>query len=278
VNKEISGGKSLNLKIWSKLLPYLRQTRRHTVVVLVSMFLSSLLAASYPLFTSYAVDHFVVPGTTAGVPVFTVLFGLVTVIEGLAVILNVRHSMIVEMETGKMLKRDSFTHLQVLPLSYYSKNSVGYILARVMSDTDRVSGIIAWGFMHLAWNLCDMICMFVFMFILNARLALLLLAIIPVVGVVTWLFERKILVVNRRIRAVNALIVGAYNEGITGAKTSKTLVVEEDNAEEFRRLTAKMYGESVRSSYYSALLLPIIFLFRLHGRRPSCCTAAATSS
>ena len=258
---EISAEKSLNLKIWSRLLPYIRRMRRHVVVVLASMFLSSLLAASYPLFTSYAVNHFVVPGTTVGVPVFAAFFGLVIVIEGLAVVINVRHSMIVEMETGKMLKRDCFTHLQVLPLSYYNQNSVGYILARVMSDTDRISGVIAWGFMHLAWNLADIICMFAFMLILNARLALLLLAILPVVVVVTWFFEKKILVVNRKIRAVNALIVGAYNEGITGAKTSKTLAVEEDNTREFRQLTANMYGASICSSYYSALLLPIIFFF-----------------
>lgn len=258
---ESSENSKYGMKIWFKIFPYLKKMRKHIVIVLIFLIISAITEASYPLFTSYAVNHFVIPGTSDGILAFALFFAASIVLEGIAVIFFSRHSMILEMETGKMLKRDCFVHLQVLPVSYYSTNSVGYILARVMSDTNRISGIVSWGFIHLAWSLCYVIGVFVFMFILNYKLALLLLLIIPIVTAITWLFEKKILVVNRKMRKANAKIVGAYNEGITGAKTSKTLVIEDKNCEEFKNVTSEMYRESVRSSMLSAILLPITLFF-----------------
>ena len=57
------------------------------------------------------------------------------------------------MYVGRDLKRASFNHLQTLSFSYFNQNSVGYIHARVMSDTNRIGSIVAWGLMDTVWNL-----------------------------------------------------------------------------------------------------------------------------
>ncbi|NLA88015.1 MAG: ABC transporter ATP-binding protein, partial [Clostridiales bacterium] len=109
-----------------------------------------------------------------------------------------------------------------------------------------------------AWNICYILGTLVFMLALNWKLALLLIAIIPVVLLITLYFQKRILTVNRRMRAINAQITGAYNEGITGAKASKTLVIEDKNVKEFSGLTSMMYRESVRSAMLTALMLPLV--------------------
>ena len=250
----------LSLKLWKRIFPYIKSIRKYMIVVLVGMVVSALSESVYPMFTSYAVNRFVTPGTTAGIGLFALAFLLVIVIGAAAVIVYSRNSIIVEMQTAKMLKRDCFRHLQELSLSYYNANSVGYLLSRVMSDTDRISSVISWGIIHLLWNLCYIIGAFVSMMLLNVKLALLLLCIVPVVAVITWVFQSRLIVVGRRIREANSRIVGAYNEGITGAKTSKTRVIEEKNCEQFRAITSDMYRQMVRRSVLSGILIPLVLL------------------
>ena len=248
-------------KIWSRLLPYVKKVRKHLIAVMIFMVLSALTEASYPLFTSWAVNSFVIPGATRGLLTFVLAFLGLILFEGATVILFSRQSITVEMNMGKMLKRSCFVRLQELPVSFFSTNSVGFLLARVMSDTDRISGIVAWGFAHAAWNVCYILGALIFMFTLSWRLALLLLAVIPLIVLVNIYFQRRILTVNRRVRSINARITGAYNEGITGAKASKTLVIEDNNIEEFSAVTAEMFRQSVQSAQMSAILLPLVLFF-----------------
>lgn len=248
----------ISIKIWKNLFPYLKRLRKHIFIVMACMMVSSLSEASFPLFTQYAVNNFVTQGTTRGILPFAITFAVVILLGGVAVVFYSRGSMVVEMQMGRMLKRDCFVHLQRLPLSFYNTNSVGYLLARVMSDTDKISSIVSWGFIHMAWNIAYVVFALVIMFTLNVRLALILLAVIPVVGAITWFFETKILVVNRHVRNVNSLITGAFNEGITGAKTSKTLVIEDVNCRDFGKLTEDMYSKSLRSATLNALMMPLV--------------------
>ena len=248
----------LNLKIWKRMLPYVKQLKKYMVIVFVCMVISALSESVYPMFTSYAVNHFITPRSTEGIGWFVLLFLLVILIGAGAVIIYSRNSTVVEMQTGRMLKHDCFMHLQEVSLSFYNNSSVGYLLSRVMSDTDRISGVISWGIIHMLWHIFYIIGAFVLMFWLNVKLALLLLCVIPVVAVITWVFQSKLVRVGRQIRHINSSITGAFNEGITGAKTSKTLVIERKNCEQFRSVTAQMYRAGVRRSIISGIMLPLV--------------------
>ncbi|MDR0839114.1 MAG: ABC transporter ATP-binding protein/permease [Oscillospiraceae bacterium] len=248
----------LNLSVWKRLWPFIKALKKQLLIVTVFLVISSVSEAAYPLFTRYAVHNFIESGTTEGIGLFALAFALVIVVGGVAVVIYSKQSMVIEMRLGPALKRACFTHLQKLPIDYYSKSSVGYLLARVMSDTDRISSMISWGFTHLAWSVVYMIGTAAFMFALSPKLALIVIPVIPAAVVIIYLFERKIIAVNRRVRDINSRITGAYNEGITGAKTSKTLAVEERFSEDFRGLTRLMYRESMRASLLSAGLLPLV--------------------
>jgi ATP-binding cassette subfamily B protein len=248
----------LNFKLWTRLFPYMKKVRRHLVAVIIFMLLSALTESTYPMFTSFAVNNFITAGTTRGLTLFALVFLAFIVFEGITVILFSRQSIAVEMYMGRMLRRACFVHLQELPLSFYNTTSVGFLLARVMSDTERISGMIAWGFAQAAWNICYIASALVIMFSVSVQLALLLLAVIPLIVVINLFFQRRILAVGRRVRVVNSRITGAYNEGITGAKASKTLVIEDRNVADFGALTGAMYRETVKSAMLTSILMPLI--------------------
>jgi len=95
------------------------------------------------------------------------------------------------------------------------------------------------------------------MFVVNFKLALITLTVVPVLAFVSMFFQQRILRASRDVRKANSKITGAFNEGITGAKTSKTLVREKQNLDEFKELTTGMRKNSVRSAIYSSAYLPI---------------------
>ncbi|MBQ8974659.1 MAG: ABC transporter ATP-binding protein, partial [Oscillospiraceae bacterium] len=168
-----AGVGKLSLSLWRRIIPYVKSVRRCFIIIVAGMIVSSLLESVYPMFTSYAVNRFITPRTTQGIWLFAAVFIAVILIGAAAVIIYSRNSIIVEMQTGKMLRRDCFEHLQELSLSFYNASSVGYLLSRVMSDTDRISSVISWGVIHMLWNACYVIGAFVSMMLLNVKLGLL---------------------------------------------------------------------------------------------------------
>ena len=196
-----------------------------------------------------------------GIQSFALVYVGVIVTQTVCVYLSVRAATIIEMNVGKDLKWAQFEHLQTLSFSYYNTTPVGYIHARVMSDTLRIAGMIAWGLVDMFWAFIYVVSVFLIMFILNARLALIIMLIVPCIALLTVYFQNKILHWNRKVRRINSQITSAYNEGITGVKTSKSMVIEKDNEKHFFEKTKDMHRAASRSAKLNAIYIPIILFF-----------------
>lgn len=251
-------GRFASLKTWAKLLPFLKPYSRNMAVILSLMLVSAGCDLAYPLLSGYAVDHFVTPHTSRGVTGFAVVYLLVVLAQMLCTMIFARSALKVEMYLGRDLKKRLFTHLQTLSFSYYNTTPVGTIMARVMSDTNRIGSVFAWSLVDIFWSAAYVIgCMGV-MLVLNWRLALLVIVVVPAIALLTLYFQKKILAINRQARKVNAEITRHYNEGISGAKTSKTLVIEDKNTAAFQEVTQRMRRTTVRGVLLNAVYVPII--------------------
>lgn len=156
------------------------------------------------------------------------------------------------------LRKRMFNHLQELSLAFYSQTSVGRLMARVTSDTVRVSDLVTWGLVDTTWAVMNIITSTIFMLIINWRLALIVFAMVPVLVVIAIQFRKRILVEFRKSRRANSRITGAYNENITGVRVVKALGREDENLHEFEDLTGQMYQASFRAAWLSALFLPTV--------------------
>lgn len=158
------------------------------------------------------------------------------------------------------MRRMMFNHLQKLSLSYYSRTPIGWIMARVTSDTDRVADLVTWGLLDSAWAIMNIITSMGFMIYINWRLSLIVFAALPILFVVAIEFRKRIVSQYRSVRKTNSKIVGAFNENITGVRVVKALGREEGNLREFGNLTSEMYNASFRAAWLSALFLPSVQL------------------
>ena len=156
------------------------------------------------------------------------------------------------------LRKQMFNHLQQLSLSYFSQTPVGWIMSRLTSDTERLSDLLSWGILDITWAVINIITSAIFMFMINAKLATIVVAMLPVLVLVAFRFRKQILKFYRLSRKMNSKITGAFNESITGVRVIKALSREDTNLEEFSELTQGMYDASFKASWLSALFLPTV--------------------
>ena len=241
-----------------KLFPYLYPYRFRIISMILLGGVSSAIDAAYPLFNRYALDHFVGERTLRGIQWFVALYLILLFGQGMINYVSSVSCGKVEMMLDRDLRNDAFSHLQTLSFAYYNANSVGYIHARVMSDSGLIGEAVSWRMMNLVWNGFYVAGVFVVMLIINLRLALIIFLLVPVaVLLMTW-FQRKLLYYNRKIREINSKITGNYNEGITGARTIKVLGVEEKMIGDFTKETQNMRRTSIREAHFSALFISTV--------------------
>ena len=253
--------KDFDWAIWKRLLPILGRFKPVFLGLWAFNGLTALLDVVIPLFQRFAIGNFIETGELEGFTAFVLAYLGVIVLQSLLVIGFGRMSMYLEMYVGRDMRRELFEHLQKLSLSFYNVTPVGYLLTRVMNDTNRIAGMMAWALGDIMWALLYVLGAFIAMAMLNWRLALVVVVIVPVVAALTGWFQPRILHWNRKVRKLNSKITGAFNEGITGAKTSKTLVIEDQSIKSFRELTDSMRGSGVRASRLNAVYIPVTLFF-----------------
>nr|WP_317426828.1 ABC transporter ATP-binding protein [uncultured Blautia sp.] len=253
--------KPFSFQVWAKMLPFFKPYKKYFVITIGLNLLLAGIDVLVPLFQSYAIDHFIVPDTLDGIAIFAGVYIGLIVLQTVFVYVSVHAATTIEMCVGKDLKWAQFEHLQTLSFSYYNTTPVGYIHARVMSDTLKIAGMTAWGLVDMFWAFVYVVSVFGIMLLLNWKLALIIMMIVPCIALLTVYFQNKILHWNRKVRKINSQITNAYNEGITGVRTSKSMVVEEDNQNNFFKITKKMHQAAIHSARLNAIYIPTILLF-----------------
>lgn len=241
--------------------PFIKPHKKLLLAVIVSMALSSAIDAIFPLFQNYAITHYIGSGTLDTLPAFATSYLLLLLFQGLINVWGCYDANKAEVEVDRDVRQACFDHIQTLSFSYFNQNSVGYIHSRIISDPNRIGQIVSWGLMDIVVYLVYIISIFVVMFLLNPMLALLLLCVVPIITVVTIFFQRHLTRANRKVRERNSIITGNFNEGITGAKTIKSLVIEDKMQADFEADTQAMRLSAVRAGWLRALFQSsVIFL------------------
>lgn len=247
----------------NRLFPFLKPYRHILLLMMGLGLVGSLVDIALPLFQRYAIDHYIVGGVTDTLTTFILLYVGTLIVQVFANFFAFFHATHVEMKIGYDLKKATFNHLQTLSFSYFNQNSVGYIHSRVMSDTSRIGELVSWVMMDSIWHTSYIIGAIAVMLSINWKLALLVLTVVPLATLLIALCRKHLSNLNHRIRELNSKISGDYNEGITGAKTIKTLVVEKTMIREFDEDTGVMKRTAVKASHFRGMLFSSVSFFSM---------------
>lgn len=251
----------IDLGVWKKIFKILIKDKKVIIQMIIAVILLAANDLVYPLLNKYALEHYFNENPDFSTKwLFIAAYAFIAIALGLTVWCFIRAASIVEENTTIEIRKQAFDKLQKLSFSYYDTTSSGWIMARMTSDARKLASIISWGIVDLLWGFMLMIGILIVSIVINWRLSLILIVLVPVFLILTMYFRKKILKEYRSVRKINSEITASFNESFMGSNTTKTLVLERQNEEEFENTITRMKKRSIRAAIFSSIFWPTILV------------------
>jgi len=237
-------------RLWRFLLPY----KRLFFSAMLLLPLLQLFGLAQPYLMKIAIDRYMATGDLWGLQEVALLFLIAVVGEALATYYHYYLTMLVAQKSLADMRVAIFAHVQKLPMSYFDRNPVGRLVTRMTSDVDVLQEMFAAGAMTVLSDGIMLLWIVVIMFYLNAKLALVSLALIPPMFFAINFFRHKARHTYRLIRERIARINGYLGEAISGMAVIQLFVREGKSYREFDDLNAAHRDANQLSNIYEAAL------------------------
>lgn len=248
----------IDLGVWRKLWTYTGPYRKHVVLLCVFAICTAAAEVLFPMVTRSLIDELAVSGSAPHWTAHGIAYlALIALICG-SVHWFIKHGGRIRTGVGHDIRRDGFDTLLRLPFAYYDERPVGWLMARMTSDCDRLTHVLAWGVLDYVWGSTVMLGIAGAMLWMNWQLALLVLTVLPVLAIVSAWFQTRLLRTSRRVRRTNSRLTASFNENLAGVRTSKLFGRGAANLAEFQELSSEMRSASVANAQWNALYLPVV--------------------
>lgn len=255
----------VDLSQWKRAAAYIKPYKREMIILLLAAVGTGFFDALFPLMTRYAIAEFIENKRLAGLASFAVGFVFLALCQTILNVIYSKKAIVIEMGVDRNMRRDLFSHVQELSLDYFNDTPVGFILSRIMSDTEKLGGVFSWMAADVTWNTAYIIFAVWNMFSLNGQLAAVILVSLPPLYLVYTIFRKRLLVANRRVRRQNSRVTGAYNEYINGAVTVKELDFAAGANREFKQINGEMREKSLFALRQETIFTPCIMIISCLG-------------
>ena len=257
--EEYSLQTKMDLKVWKRIFKEILKYPGYLIGAVLSMLGSTFCETMFIKYIcSDGLAKYIEEGITASFYAFVIGMIMFILALGLCTTMFLRFASILELKFYSSLTKQTFAKVQNQPFSFFDRSSVGWLMARISSDTSRLGEIISWGLIDIVYAVFKLVFIVAIMWTINFKLSLIMLVIIPIVTLAAALFNNLIVKLSRKQRRINSEITSALNEGISGAKTSKTLVLEEKNIKEFSDTVNKYKAVTVKISWTQSAFYQII--------------------
>ena len=190
--------------------------------------------------------------------IFLIITGIL--IRAVAIYLLFFTTNYLEMSVYINIRQDAFAQVQKLSFSYFDKTSSGWLIARLQSDTSKISDMISWGITRFVWITFELTFILITMFIISWQMSLVLLATVPIMLIIAPYFQFKILNLSRTARNAFSKYVAWLAEVIAGAKTIKTLSIENNVQKEANEIVTDIRDKGWKTAKTQAFFYPSVTL------------------
>ena len=269
------GGKPKETKQTIKrLLGYLGKDKKHVIIALVCVVISSLstLAGSYMLspIINGITETYDKASKAAGDAGVIINEGLKTLglgillmlaIYGIGVIsmyLQQRIMIGVSQRALKTLRKDLFDHIQTLPVRYFDTNATGDIMSRFTNDVDVVGEMLNNTVIQLIQGFISIVGTVSIMLYMNVWLALLTILLVPIMLKAGGSIAKRSSKYYRQQQSALGKLNGYIEETVTGQKVVKVFCHEEKAVEEFTDLNNDLRKKQVKAQFFGGIMGPVM--------------------
>lgn len=247
-----------NGRLVLRLYPYLKPYGGRLALALVLLLATGVLDLVGPWITAIAIDRYMIRHHAAGLRMLVVVYLLALCVSFFFRYLQNYFMQYVGQRVMFDLRNRIFAHLQRLPLSFFDRNPVGRVMTRLTSDVDALNDLLSQGLVSIVGDLVTLAGIVVAMLLINWELALVSLAVLPLVALVSNIFQRTMRVIYRTIRVRLSRVNGFLNENITGMVIVQLFNREPVMLRQFDTLNDSYLQANLSMVFAYSVFMPIV--------------------
>ncbi len=240
-----------------RLLPYLNPFKLILILVLVFVLIYTLLGLIGPYLMGTAIDKFIATRDAAGLMKIALAMLVVYLLNNLFTALSAWLMSDVSQRALKQLRKDLFSHLQSLPISFFDRHPAGELMSRLTNDIEAINQAVSQNVTSLLASVLSLVGILIAMFVLDKWLAL---ASVLVVPIMFWFTEFVARYTRRGFRELQkhlGQLNGVMEEAISGQKVVKAFRRNESSIALFRQHNEEVFRAGVSANSYALLLMPL---------------------
>jgi len=250
--------KAYDTRLMRRLLKFAQGYWRFFLLAIIFLFASTLVELARPFLMGITIDDYIKKSDISSLNRMGVYFVILVVAGFLFNLLQIY----VLSHAGQYIiyniRQLLFTHLQKLPLSYFDKNPIGRLVTRITNDTETLNDMYTNVLVTLLKDFAILLGTIIIMFQLNRSIALIILATLPIVLLLTILFRLKIRTVYRNVRVAVAKVNSSISENISGIRLIQLFNKEKPNFDKFDQIGKEYYQASMKEVKTFGLFRPLI--------------------
>ncbi|MCG8603393.1 ABC transporter ATP-binding protein/permease [bacterium] len=243
-----------------RLLAFLKPYKIHVALAVVVLLLTSLAQIAGPLLVKIGIDNYIDAGDASGLNLICLIFFVVLIIDFMVQFSQTYLIQWIGQKVMYDLRRDVFSHVQKLPITFFDKNPVGRIVTRVTTDIQSLHEMLSSGVVAIFGDIFKLLGIVVVLLVVNWKMGLITFSVLPFLFYATFLFKRVVRGTFRLIRVRIARINAFLQENISGIAVVQLFNREEKNFQKFDKLNKDHLEAFLQTVFYFALFYPSVRL------------------
>ncbi|QMU63658.1 MAG: ATP-binding cassette domain-containing protein [Flavobacteriaceae bacterium] len=250
-------GKAFDVKVFTRLMSFAKRYKLYFSIAALSTITLALVAAANPYVLNVAINDFINTKNLTNLNYYIVLLLGLTIIEMLLQFLFIYYANWVGQHIIRDIRAKIFRHILEFKMSYFDNTSVGRLVTRVVSDIETIANFFTQGVFTIVSDILKMLVVIVVMFVMNWELALIGIAVLPLLIYATKIFQIAIKATFQEVRNQVANLNGFVQERVTGMKIVQLFNREKMEYKNFMEINNKHKKAHIKTVWYYSIFFPI---------------------
>ncbi|HEY86671.1 MAG TPA: ABC transporter ATP-binding protein [Dehalococcoidia bacterium] len=251
-------GKVYDNRVIARLPKYLSPVKSWLALGAGGMVVRSLAAIAGPYLVALAIDRFIQTGNLSGLNIIVIAFIGAALLVWAGQYIETLFLAYAGQAILFRLRTEMFNHLHRLSLSFFDHNKVGKLMSRVQNDVQQLQQLLTGGILNIMTSALTLVGIAVVMIIMDTRLALITLTVVPVLGIAIFIWQKYARRAFIRVRRAIAVVNAQLQEGISGVRVIQSLSREEVNLEQFNAVNKANLSANIEATKMTAVMMPIV--------------------
>lgn len=251
-------GKIYDSRVMARLPRYLAPVKGWLGVAGGGVIVRSVAQLLVPYLVAVATDRFIQTGKVAGLNVIVAIFLGVSLLIWAGSYLETKYLAYAGQSVLFRMRNEMFDHLQKLSMGYFDRNKVGTIMSRIQNDVGQLQELLTQGILSIITSILTLVGIAVIMIIMDAKLGLLTLTVVPVLGLTLFVWQRYARRAFLRVRQAIAVVNAQLQESIAGIRVTQSLSREDENFRQFDNANRAQLDANIEAVRLQAFMMPIV--------------------